>query len=127
MSPRRLALLSVATLVLVSPIRAAGDPVDARLPLLTLPGPRTLCKPAELATDPPVCRELPPGRFVDEPAWTALDLELRRLQTKEIRIDAENASLRASADGWQPGWRTLAVAFVTGVAGGFAVYHYINR
>ncbi len=128
MRPRTLAV--VLALVLAAP-RVAADPSStpkyARLPLLTLSEPRTVCRPAELAGDPPVCRALPPGRFLDEPAYQAVHTELERLQTAEVRLGAENASLRKSAEGWSPGWRTLAITFVTGVVGGVAVYRYLDR
>ena len=62
------------------------------------------------------CRELPPGRFLAEPTWARLDDEVRRLQDAEVRLTAENASLRKDAAGWRPGWKSLASAVLVGVA-----------
>lgn len=86
--------------------------------------PRELCK---TEGDPPVreCRELPPGHFVDEATWAAIDAEMRRLQDQEVRLTAENKSFRTSAaegSGWRPGWITLVTAFALGTAAGWYAY-----
>lgn len=68
---------------------------------------------------------LEPGYAVPEPAWSALDAELRRLQTAEVRLAAENASLRASVSAG-PGWGTLAAvvgALAAGTAAAWFGYH----
>ena len=60
--------------------------------------------------------DLPPGYFVPEPDWDKLDAETKRLQDQEVRLTAENKSLKDATSGWQPGWRTLAITLVTGIA-----------
>jgi hypothetical protein len=88
------------------------------VPHLILPAPRTICKQAETPGAPPVCRELPAGRFLDEPAWSALDTEMKRLQDVETRLRAENDVYKKNADTWSPGWKTLVGAVVTGISVG---------
>lgn len=61
-------------------------------------------------------RRLPAGRFVDEATWSDVDAEFRRLQDAETRLAAENKYMREKVGGWQPGWKTLAAALLTGVA-----------
>lgn len=61
---------------------------------------------------------LPPGYFLPDAKFNALDLELRRLQEQEVRLDAENRSLRKSAETWSPGWKTLTAVFTVGVTVG---------
>lgn len=73
-------------------------------------------EPATITTDSGKSRRVPPGRFVDEPRWSLLDAELRRLQTVETRITAENAELRKTAKSWRPGWKILASTLIAGVA-----------
>jgi hypothetical protein len=62
--------------------------------------------------------DLPPGYYLSEPKWDALDLEVRRLQDTETRLSAENLSLRASANAWRPGWRSIATALAVGLGAG---------
>ncbi len=108
---------SVALLLVLAGSEAAADPVN-----LILPEPRTLCKDATFQ----VCRELPPGRFLDADTWQVLDLEVQRLQTVETRLTAENKSLRKDSESWQPGWKTLLGAFVVGATGGAAAYRMLR-
>lgn len=82
--------------------------------------PRLMCIPP-LAADAR-CITLPPGRFVDEATWLELDVSLREAQDARTRLTAENKSLRASAAGWQPGWRTLAATVLAGLAAGWYVH-----
>ncbi len=113
--------------VLLATMRTTGADVPAEIPavphLLTL-GPRQICLPPEPAVAP-VCRWLPPGHFVDLPAWSMLDAETRRLQAQETVLTAENNSLRESARrmdaSWQPGWKTLTLTLLAGFAGGIYV------
>lgn len=70
--------------------------------------------------EPERCRELPAGRFLAEPGWLALDAEMRRLQDAEVKLGAENVSLRKSATAWRPGWKTITGAVLVGVALGVA-------
>lgn len=77
--------------------------------------------PFHLKTDGGSELHLPPGYYLDEAKFTRLDNELRRLQEREVRLDAENKSLRASAGGWTPGWKTLMGAIIVGAAGSWYV------
>lgn len=105
-----------------SPMRDAYADTPAPLYLRTRE-PTLLCaliSPDAPADAQPRCRELPAGRFLAEPGWSALDLEMRRLQDAETRLTAENTSLRKNADAWRPGWKTLTGAVLVGVALGVA-------
>lgn len=62
--------------------------------------------------------DLPPGHFLDDTSYVKLDAEVKRLQDTETRLQAENKSLRASLDSWQPGPYTLAGTFLVGLATG---------
>jgi hypothetical protein len=110
---------AVLTLLLARRVTAEPDaPVVPRTHVVT-EEPRFLCVPPA----PPVrCMDLPPGHFVDQNVWTALDTEIKRAQNAETRLAAENKALRESASGWQPGWRMLAGAILTGLAGGWYVH-----
>lgn len=135
MSARFSCAVAAAFVVILLAPSAAADPAPAETPTLPAPGrvphlimraPRLLCKPAE-GDQPAVCRDVPAGRFLDEPAWQTLDTEIRRLQTAETRLTAENKSLRGSLSTWQPGWRTMLVTFVVGAAAGVSGYLYLTR
>lgn len=69
--------------------------------------------------------ELPPGYFVTEAAWAALDVEMKRLQTVETKLTAENAAIRATLSTWQPPWYIVASSFVIGMAGGMYLLHIL--
>lgn len=100
--------------------RAAADPSLAP-PFAHLHSPRLACLGTlETPTD---CIELSTGYFMDEPTYSKLDVEMKRLQDAETRLKAENMSLKQSAAGWQPGPLTLATAFLAGVALGV----YVDR
>jgi hypothetical protein len=77
--------------------------------------------PSTVHTDGGVDLRLPPGYFLDETSRRDLDAEVKRLQTQEIRLAAENASLVKATQGWQPGWYTLAISFAGGLALGWYV------
>lgn len=119
----RTRLAVITLLVLLASRDAAGEPAPsiAETKVQTI-GERKLCMP-----DMVQCLTLPPGRFVDEDTWQRIDRETKRLQTAETRLDAENKSLRASAAGWQPGWKTLLSVAVLGAVGGAAAYHYTRE
>lgn len=70
---------------------------------------------------------LPPGHFLDDPAYLVLDDTLHGLQDAKTRLTAENQSLRGAVAGWQPGWLTFATALVGGFVGGFATYYYVTH
>lgn len=106
---RLVAALVVVGLFLVSP--AAADPATTPLHLLTS---------STVVTDGGSTLKLPPSYVLTEKSWSALDLEMKRLQDLDTKLTAENGSLRAAVSGWQPGFYTLAVAVVSGMA--LAVY-----
>lgn len=107
----------VAALVFLSPLSgrdAASDP------------PTHIRSASTVRTDGGSDLRLPPGYFVDEPAWTVLDGEIRRLQEAEVRLGAENKSLRKSASATPAGWGALVL--VTGaIAGGVMLGFKIAR
>lgn len=65
---------------------------------------------------------LPPGVYLPEPSWLALDLEMRRLQDAQTRLKAENISLRKDLDksGWGLTLKWAGVALLVGAGLGFA-------
>lgn len=83
-------------------------------------------KATTLVRDGVVLRELPPGYFLDDASFTKLDAELRRLQTIETRLTAENEELREGVAGWQPGWKLLTFTLVAGLLGGGYAYHRLS-
>jgi hypothetical protein len=120
--PARRAGTGAATLVLLLAARAAADPVPAPV---APPPPIAfahLASGSAVHTDGGSDLRLPPGYFVDAPGWAKLDAETKRLQDAEVRLTAENHSLRAATSGWQPGWRTLALTLATGLAGGWYLH-----
>ncbi len=60
--------------------------------------------------------EIPAGYFLSEAKRAALDTEVMRLQSEEARLTAENTVLREAQSGWQPGWKSLGLAFLAGIA-----------
>lgn len=111
----RLTATAALTVLLASAEVAAAEPAPSPVLVQTVE-PRLLCVPPMPST---TCRELPPGRFVDAGTWARIDAEHRRLQDSETRLIAENRSLRASADEWRPGWKTLATALAVGIGVGW--------
>lgn len=109
MNARRVAL-AVAVALSVTARVAAGEPVH-------------LQTPSSVQTDGGTSLRLPPGYFVEERVWSDLDKELRRLQDAETRLTVENKSMRSSLDSWQPGWVTLTVSLVAGIALGVYIDH----
>ena len=113
----RRAKLAVAAAVGVSLLlapAAAADPVR--------PDP---AKPVHLKSESEVHTArgalvlLPPGWFYAEPLRAKVDAEMKRLQEAEVRLKAENASLR-EAPGF--GWGTITLvagAVALGAAGGW--------
>lgn len=90
----------------------AGPPTDVSTHVLT---------PFEVTTDAGGHRRFAPSWIVPEPVWSKIDVELKRLQTTETRLGAENASLRASAGAGGFGWGTaaaVAAALAAGILGG---------
>lgn len=68
------------------------------------------------------CIRLSEGYFMDEPTYNRLDAEVQRLQDAETRMKAENEYLKKAQATWQPGWKTLTTALVTGIALGAYVH-----
>lgn len=121
MTPRRITATVALGLLLVT-AEVAADPAPPTTLIQTEKDTR-LCHVAEDgAPDPVGCRLLPPGRFLDETSYTALDLEMRRLQDAETRLGAENTSLRKTTTSWQPGWKTVVTVFLVGVSGGVYIH-----
>lgn len=99
----------LTVLILLATTRALAEPVH-----IVTEQPRLLCHPLPST----LCREIPPGHFIDQHGWSKLDTELRRSQDAETGLRAENKTLRESLSGWTPGWKVLAGALVVGLAGG---------
>lgn len=106
---RRHVLAAVAALLItLISCRAAAEPEP----------PTRLTVPTTVSDGAGNSRGLPPGYFLTDDTWAALDAELRRLQERETRLGAENESLRASTA--PPRWWWVAVGVATGLAAGFA-------
>jgi hypothetical protein len=116
MTPRRLAVCIVVALMLLS------DNVLADAPL---PNGHVTLKTGEgqLVAPNGTTYTLPVGSHIlDGTTWEKLDVEVRRLQDKETRLDAENKSLKDSLQATpKMGWTAafLLVGFMT-VTGGVA-------
>jgi hypothetical protein len=81
-----------------------------------------LLSPATVTTEGGTELALPAGVYIlEQPAWFALDAEFKRLQDAETRLDAENASLRASAAGPGFGLRATLLLVTTAIAAGIAI------
>jgi hypothetical protein len=106
-----------AGLVVVLAARAAADPLP--LPQGHV---RLNFGPGILETYTGQKYVLPLGTHIlTYETWEMLDTETRRLQEQEVRLTAENKSLRKSADSWRPGWKIVAAGVLLGVAGGIYV------
>lgn len=116
--PRWILRVAVALIVLCAPRAAAADPEPMPSPHLRLTsgdgvlhvGDREVLVPHD-------------SHVLAPDAWSALDAELHRLQDREVRLDAENHSLRDTAKSWQPGWKTLLGAVVAGISIGAYAAH----
>lgn len=116
---RRQRITLAAALVALTAARAVADPAP------TLTDFAHIHTPSHLTTDGGSKLDLPPGYFMSEPSFSKLDNEMKRLQDQETRQTAENKSLRASLDTWQPGWWTLAAAIVVGGSAGWYLHDKI--
>lgn len=56
--------------------------------------------------------ELPPGFFLPEPEWEELDVEVKRLQEQEVRLEAENEVYRETHQSW---WAPLVLGIGAGL------------
>ncbi len=71
---------------------------------------------------------LPPGYFLPEETWSALDFELRRLQDSETRLTAENQRLRDLTKPDPMGTLELVgVSVLVGALLGGAAGYYFSR
>ncbi len=105
MTNRRRTILLVA-LLLTLPERTDAEPLHIKTP-------------SSVTTDGGSSLRLPPGYFLEEPVWSALDTEMKRLQEREIRLNAENRSLRDSAKEISFGWYALGAVIVAGFTAGY--------
>lgn len=116
--------LVVIALVLGLGSSAAADPTTPASP--AVPAASGIwyhaAAPVHLTVEGGGSYDLPAGYYLPEPAWHALDTEVRRLQTTETRLEAENRVLRRAVAGWTPGWKVLATAVVVGLAGGWYLH-----
>lgn len=120
--PLYVAVVVAAALVL-APAVAHGDCENA--PVEPLPTPHVVLDSGPGVLDAPNGRSyfLPVGTHIlDGLSWQKQDDEVRRLQELETRLTAENASLRETASGWQPGWKLMLATLVVGVAGGVYIH-----
>lgn len=104
--------------VLSSPGHAMAEPalpVGEVLPLRLITG-------LDCTTHAGMPLILPPGRYLPENEWLSYSVEHDRLELAEVRLAAENQSLRTSAAA-EPaapapgGWGTLALIGLAGIAG----------
>lgn len=78
-----------------------------------------LKSPSTLRTEKGNELTLPPGYFLDEQTWLERDAELKKLQDERIRRDAENKSLRKSANEYP--WLATGAVGVFGVVFGVMI------
>lgn len=126
MTRRRRTVVAVAVLVALSRSAAADDAAPAPAP----PPPAAtsflhVSVPWHLSTDSGTKLDLPPSYVLDEPSYSKLDAEMKRLQDAETRLTAENGSLKTAVSGWQPGWWTLATTVVVGIGLGWYAHDKI--
>jgi hypothetical protein len=67
------------------------------------------------------------SRVIAPDAWSRFDIETKRLQEAETRLKAENVSLRAAADTWTPGWKTITATLLLGFAGGVYLHRHLTE
>jgi hypothetical protein len=75
--------------------------------------------PSTLETDKGNKLQLPPGYFLDEDTWQERDAEMHRLQELDVRLTAENKSLRESATGGH--WKSMMAIGMLGVVVGISI------
>jgi hypothetical protein len=91
---------------------AVADPIARKVRLKT---------PATCTTTGGTVVKTPAGTVLaPPPLWAALDVEMKRLQVAEIRLGAENKSLRESLKKRPAPWYYIAGALTLGFAAGFA-------
>lgn len=119
-SPRLVAAAAFVVITLLTASAAADEPAPADpMPTATVLAPWRILSASSLTTEAGSTLALPAGVvIVTADGWEALDVEVRRLQEAEVRLGAENHSLRASAKAAGPGWGTLVLvvsAFGAGI------------
>jgi hypothetical protein len=120
--PHKLGAVVTAIVLAIATNAASADPtsptppvITAVPPLLTFPAFAHLGDPSTLTTHAGNVFTLPPGYWMDESTHLKVDTEMKRLQDAETNLTAQNQSLRKSASGFTPGWKTLATAIITGI------------
>lgn len=102
--------LVTTSLILCLSGQALAEPPD-------VPPPIKVTVPIE-CTDGKKVRILPPGYYLSQKTWGHVNTEMVRLQDQETRLLAQRDSL---LDDIQTPWKIVAIAFVAGLAGGYAV------
>lgn len=69
--------------------------------------------------------DLAAGFYFDQAEHDRVEKEWHRLQDSETRLTAENASMKKTLAGWQPGWYVLAGALLGGVLLGWYLHSKI--
>lgn len=118
---RRAAVVVIVAALHVGRAAAGPEPGDLHLRLAAeLDPPKHFQTPSHVTTQGGSELDLPPGYFLDEPAWDALDYQVRTLQDDRTRLSAENKSLRDSAGTGAPWWAIAAGVVVGAAAGAYA-------
>ena len=105
---------AVAAVVLLAAREAAADPPPAP------DAPLHLRSSSSIVTEGGSHLDVPPGYYLTEPQWDALDFEIRALQDERTRLRAENTSLRESAGTGAPWWAIGAAVVLGAAAGAYA-------
>lgn len=116
---RRALAAAMAAALLAGPASADNPPQPAPPPDLTHYV--HLESGSHVSTDGGSKIDLPRGYFVDEPTWDKIDQDVKATQVLQTRLLAENASMRKTLSGWQPGWYVITAALAVGLIGGWYV------
>ena len=117
----KVGVVVTAIVFMLSTGAAYGDPAPSPS-TTTAPSFFHLADPSVLTSHAGTVLTLPPGYWMDEPTFKLEDDKRKVEQDLDTRLTAENKSLRAAAAGWQPGWKTLATALMTGLAAGWYLH-----
>jgi hypothetical protein len=118
MNPKRIALI-IGALLFLTAARAGADEA------LPTPHVRLTSGPGQLLAPNGKTYFLPVGTHIlDGTSFEKIEDETRRLQTQEIRLKAENESLKKSLGG--PGWGTVLIVALGATALGFTVNHFVE-
>lgn len=113
MRGKTLVIMAAALSVLLLSGGVAADPLPEVIPVT---------ESVTLRADGGAELRVPPGYYVPLDAWQALDAEIKRSQTAETRLSAENLSLRKSAESESCPWYLIAGAFALGITLGTTVF-----